>query len=121
MTKPLSNQIKVQNLQKRIDAIGGSGTLTNVDFYKEFNEIILMGDGFLAIKGIISANGKWVKITKCPEHTRRMNGLPPQDISRPNRWPCIPDSCTSMPLSFQQFASICIKYKKAWTHFPNKT
>lgn len=116
MTKRLSNADKVFNLQKRIDNhVNGYGTNVKVDYNEDFREIVLAGDGMLAVKGILNDDGTKVKITKCPGFARKMNSQPPVG-GKPDRDPAFCDSFMFPPISFAKFESICKKYKKAWTH-----
>ena len=118
MTKRISNHAKVNNLQNRINAMPGMGTLVNVNYCSVFSEIILTGDGMLVIKGILSNDGSRIKITKCPGFLRRLEGKPPVG-GKPDRDPAINDMITAPPISFAKFASVCFKYKKAWSFIPS--
>jgi hypothetical protein len=120
MTKRLSNADKVFNLQKRIDnhVKVYDGTIVKVDYDVDFREIVLTGDGFLALKGIMSEDGTKIKITKSPGWMRSVERKPPVG-GNPDRDPAICDMCIAQPISFAMFESICKRYKKAWTHVSN--
>lgn len=113
MTKPLSNAAKVNNLKRRIDRIGLTATNVKIDYFPEFREIALSGDGFLSIKGIMSEDGTLVKITKCPGFHLMQEGK----ITLENKHPStivVCDFFCCAPISFRRFENICRQYKKAW-------
>lgn len=113
MTKPLSNDSKVKNLKRRIDRIGWTATNVNIDYIPEFREIVLSGDGFLSIKGIMSDDGTLVKITKCPGFQLIREGKVTMENKHPSTI-VVCDFYCNAPISFKRFENICRQYKKAW-------
>lgn len=114
MTKRLSNTQKVFNLQRKIECVCHTFTNVLVTYDEKFREIVLEGDGFLAVKGIMSEDGKHVKITKCPESEKYNRTGKRTDEESPDRYPLIRDWYVCRPISFQKFSNICKRYKSAW-------
>ena len=102
-------------------------TATNVDvtFIPEFREIVVTGDGFLVMKGILNEKGTHVKITSCsaykeatwlkkidlPKSVYRKNGGIVRDRSV-----LICDSFVVPPITFNRFKKLCIGYKQSWVY-----